>query len=187
MSSISATLGEAAGCPTIEWNGRKWKIAHPVQKAKAFIEDTLAANAIAEVAKLERMLPAAVYEESFQRVLSVVADGYYHTWEPGWMKSCQNGLTGGLLFIRSLIWCHQEDVTESDVIGLMSEKMGEVKAALVRVMPGFFEYLAEFKVGVSKKELPEVKAQARAMAERFLTAMMPDFSPPVETHSDTPS
>lgn len=179
-SSVGSLLGEAGGCPVVEWNGRKWKIAHPVQKAKAQLEKVLAARHLAAVAELKDALPPASYEAAWAEAVRLVGTGHFRTFRRGWQQEMTGGASS-LLLLLGLLRCHQDDATEADAAGLLAERPEETVAALVQVFPALFASLA------GDLPLPPAKrTQAAAeMAERAAAVLRGLSASPSRT--STPS
>lgn len=164
--SVAQMLGAAGGCPAVEFNGRVWKIEHPVQRAKAELEIYLAGEAVRRVEALQRVLSPAAFQQRMDDVLAMVAGGWYATWGKGWQRATE-GPDGNLLFLFSLLRVHQPDCTVADARGLLFGKTGETLAALEVVSPGFFAAVAE-ALPVPPDQKP---AQAAAMAADFLARL----------------
>lgn len=165
-AGVVPILGEAGGCPEVEWAGRKWKIGHPVQKAKALLEIHLAAEAVAEVEALEDAIPPQTYKKAFDNTLNAVRGKQYRTWGPGWTAAME-GADGNYLFLLSLLKVHQPDATVADARALLVNKPLATLAALELVAGDFFSELTA--------DLPEPPAEqtARAaeMTDRFLSSL----------------
>lgn len=173
--SIQNLLGDAGACPEISWNGKVWRIGHPTQRAKAVLEELVAAKAIGEVTALKTALPPETYAEVFQGVLDRVSGGEFRTFGRGWVNLTTGG-TGAVLFLLSLLRERHPDATESDAIGLAADRGDEVQGALGRVIPSFFELLLETSA------IPAQQKQAvRAALGQALSAAPPP--PPTPTDS----
>jgi len=159
-------LGEAGGCPEVEWGGRKWKVAHPVQKAKALLELYLAAEAVAEVEALEGVLPPDRYKRAYDSTLAAVRGKHFRTWGPGWQAAVE-GADGNYLFLLSLLKVHQPDATVADARALLVNRPLATLAALETVCADFFSALA-----ADLLEPPAGQAaRAAEMTARFLSAL----------------
>lgn len=169
---VQQMLGDAGACPEIQWNGKVWRIGHPTQRAKAALEELAAAKAVTEVTALRAALPPAVYAELFDGVLKDVASGAYRTFGPGWVRQT-TGPAGPALFLLSLLRERHPEATEADAIGLAAAKGDELKAALARVVPGFFDLALE-----SHPAPPEAKALIRG---QIAAAMLAAFSGPTDS------
>jgi hypothetical protein len=165
---VGAALGEAGGCPSIEWNGRTWKVGHPTQRAKVILEEMVTAAALDQVERLAAFLPPAKYAAKEKAFLDQLAAGNWTTWGEGWATAI-NGPKGRHLFALSLLRVHQPDATEADAFGLMTERATAFKAAMVRVVPDFFADLAATFPGP-----PAAKAAVREeMTAGFLAGLTP--------------
>lgn len=159
-----ALLGESGATPEVEWNGVTWKIGHPVQRAKAVLEELAAAKAVRSVVALKSALAPAEYAEAYSEVLRQVTAGDFRTWGVGWVRQVA-GADGSALFLLSLLRCHHPQATEADAAGLLAACPGEVNAAVERVTPRFFDLLVSAVPGLT----PEARADLTALFRARLT------------------
>lgn len=166
-AGVQQHLGAAGACPEIEWGGKTWRVGHPVQKARAALEELVAAKAVAETRALEGILDPAAYDAAQKDCLRAIRAGECRTWGAQWVATV-NGPDGDYLFLMSLIKPQHPDATEADVSGLMSDRGFELAAALERVCPAFFTELAAARKGATARQRQEI-------ADQFTARLLPAF------------
>ena len=154
--SIQDVLGAAGECPQVRHGDRVYKLGFPTQRAKARIEELVAAQAVREVLDLKPALPPAAYAELTDGVRADVAAKAHRTGGPLWARVL-NGPGGQNIFLLAFFRENHPDVTADEVDALAAHHPEEVNAALLRVLPDFFEI-----VGAALKATPEQVAALKA-------------------------
>lgn len=178
--SEGLALGDAGACPVVEWEGARYTLGHPTQKAK-----TLYQNEIVEAerrgldAQLARKwVTPAKYDEKLDDLGRAVERGDHLPGGPLWAKYAVGAETpaGVVTFLWSLFAQHHPALTVADVRRMAEGSPGLVRLAVRRVVPGFFEW-----VGEALNLPPDARAAlTRQVADR-LAAVYPDPTPPTGT------
>jgi hypothetical protein len=137
---VQTMLGAAGAPARVQWRGKPWLVGHPVQKAKAELEEIAAAAAVAEVRALKGALPSDAYAELWKDTVAAIQAKEFRTWGPGWARTVF-ARENAHLFLLSLLRCDQPHATEDDARGMAAEEPEQVTAALARVVPDFFAHL----------------------------------------------
>ncbi len=185
MADMAAALGEAGGCPVVEANGTAWKIGHPVQAAKKFLEDLILDGVETDLLAGKARNPAA-FAAAWESHMADRRRRRYATLTGDlWMEQALDPQRGPVLLLASLLRCHHPGATEDDALALLAAEPERVQAAMARVLPDFFETLL---AGPAAAALPpaareQVRAGLRAAAAEMLTAA----SRPAPTPSPSPA
>lgn len=164
---VQTILGQAGACPIVEWAGKRWKIGHPTQGAKAILEELCAAQATQEITRQKRFTPAQAYAENVAELGRAIRKGEYRTWHPGWTDII-GGLDGDLLFLMSLMVPWDEAITLGDVRALHDAKGDEVHLAVARVTPPFFDELMKaIPKNVAKEDHPRFRTFLDMIIDRL--------------------
>lgn len=142
MSDINATLGNSGSIPTIEHEGKTWRISHPVNECKAHFVTIITANAVQNCKDLKGVLSPDVYAELWNDLVKKIAGGHFRTLNAGWIEVMQ-GFDADVFFLLSLLRKFHPEATEADARTLYSERREEVAAVFAQVVPGFFDSLAK--------------------------------------------
>lgn len=135
MADANAPVGYqqslgAAGVPAeIHAGDRVYKVGHPTQRAKGRLEELVAQQARRDILR---------FGGSAADWLDRVEAGDYATLRPGWNRVMQSPAAGSL-FLLSLLREHHPDATADDAARLDKAEPEQVRAALARVVPPFFE------------------------------------------------
>lgn len=159
---IGQMLASTSACPEIPHGKRRWKVGHPTQDAKGRLERLVKKVALDEVRSLKGTLDPATYDETFREQVRALKD--YDTWKAGWQRIVFDPEYSALLFLWSLLQEHHPEVTEAEVRALFADAPEEVDAALVQVLPDFFQALLALI-------LPRLDPQARAGVGAALAAL----------------
>ena len=168
VPGIADMLGAAGPCPEVEYNGRKWKIAPPIQGAKAELEELIISQAERQIDARRGKCSAERYQRYEEALQDSIEAGEYRTLGKKWRKAIFGNVTGPVLILQSLLRVHHKDATEEDAKGLILNKQAEVMRALARVAPDFFADVAS-EAGLSPTQLAEMK-------EQMTTALMNQFA-----------
>jgi len=154
--SVSETLGLPA---EVKHGKDVYKLGPPNQLAKAYLEKSLAANAVKAVAELQDVLPAKEYKAMFDAVVAKVAGRGYATGSQGWFEQL-SGVDGTWSFILSLFRVNHPDMTLEQAKTIGKESEADLAVAMAHVVPDFFALA-----------LPDLPPEAKAiMTEAFRTA-----------------
>jgi len=151
--TVQQFLGDSGVCPEIPHAGRAWKIGHPTQRAKACLEELVAAQALAEVKALAGVLGPEDYAAELADVRSAIRAKQHRTWGALWTAAV-NGPEGPTLFLLSLLRERHPEATADEAADLAAGCPDEVAAALDRVVPPFFGLLV-----AAKRELPPAERE----------------------------
>lgn len=139
--SVQDVLGAAGEPPRVVADGKTYTVGFPTQRAKARLEELVAASAVAAVADLKAALPPAAYAEQWAEVKELIRRREYRTGGSLWAEAMA-GPGGGVLFLLALLReCHP-DATEADARRLLAAAPEQVEAALARVTPVFIRAVA---------------------------------------------
>lgn len=157
---IADMLGAAGPCPEIEYNGRKWKIAPPVQGAKAELEELIISQAEQQIDARRGKCSAERFQRYEEQLQDSIESGEYRTLGKKWVRAI-TGPLGPVLILQSLLRVHHKDASEADVRGLMASKSREVVRALARVAPDFFREVLGGS-GLDPSQIEAIQAQMLA-------------------------
>lgn len=177
--SIQGMLGAAGANPVIRWQGKSYKVGHPTQAAKARLEELAADAAMSRVEAMEGRVKPKTFKAMLDRATDRVLEGDYKTWATGWQEVVWSD--GGVLFLLSLLHEHHPDLTAPDAARMMEQCGNQYKAALGKVLPGFFDLL----LGGREDITPEQAATIRETVEKFVSKLLPPPSPTPESTSDS--
>ena len=157
--SVPPSVGDVLGgdCPTIQCDGKTWKIGHPTQAAKDRLEKLVVADAWENVQAAKLGIPE-VDDEAARSFHEAVRNRESRTGGKMW-ASAFGRADGQVMFYLSLIREHHPEATPEDVMRLMADKPDEFLTAIELVTPRFFFVAAE------AMKLPPDKA--KTWAERL--------------------
>ena len=151
-------LGASGACPAVEWDGKTYTLGHPTQHAKdEYCAALLAAEKGAIDAQFARGWITAAERAARYEALGARADRLEHkTGGPLWLEYAglrpdgadpaaaeRKFLAGLQLFVWSLFREHHPDVSVQTVREMFAGCPDLVKLAVRRVVPNFFDWLAE--------------------------------------------
>lgn len=169
-------LGAAGACPAVEWRGGTYTLGHPTQAAKdRYCDALLDAERGAIDAQFARGWITAAEKADKYDALGLRADQLEHkTGGPLWREYAGgNGkkfLAGMHLFVWSLFREHHPDVTVATVREMFAGCPDLLKLAVRRVVPGFFDWLAE-GLSVPRPELDRLTAPVMAQLEAVVARL----------------
>lgn len=140
---VMAALGDAGPCPTIERGGKTWTVGHPTQRAKAELEKLVVEVSQATLDDLKGMLPPAKWDEKEAKFDALLFSRQWQTWGTLWFEVA-NGPQSYPLFLLSLMRPHHPEATVRDAEALWRDANRACRAALVMVVPGFFDLLTAY-------------------------------------------
>lgn len=140
-ASVQDVLGAAGEPPRVVADGVTYTVGFPTQRAKARLEELVAAAAVAAVADLKAALPADLFAEQWADVKELIRRREYRTGGKLWAETV-GGAGGGVLFLLALLREHHADATEADARKLLATSREQVEAALLRVTPDFLRAVA---------------------------------------------
>lgn len=165
MADMSAVLGEAGGCPEIKWGGKTWKIGHPVQAARKHLEDLILERVEEPILARKESHPAAFRQEWDDHRADKRRGRYATLTGDLWIEQAMDKEAGPILFVASLLRCHQPGATFEDALGLTMAEPERVESALLRVLPDFLSSLLDeprFRA-VPQAERERVREKLRAV------------------------
>lgn len=128
---------ELLGIPAeIEHDRKVFKLGPANQKAKAVLEELLAANAVRNVLSLKEAL-GSDFQSVFAETTKNISTGQYKTGARGWLDSLITE-AGVILFSLSLFRVNHPSMTVDECREIVDAHGDEFTAAMSRVAPGFF-------------------------------------------------
>ncbi|AMV24596.1 hypothetical protein VT84_09385 [Gemmata sp. SH-PL17] len=126
--------------PTIEADGKTWRLGFNTQNAKGRFEELVRAHVLRDAIRTRQVL-GDDGETYYQDVRDSLTAGHYDTFEPGWVRILKSS-AGSRLFLLSLLQKHHPDATEADAQNLLTNHRAETEAALAVVSPDFLQAVA---------------------------------------------
>lgn len=169
-ASVQDTLGNAGTLPTVEWKGETYHLSFPSQKTKTALEEHVAAQAVNECRAMKGVLPADAYAELWDKTVKAIQTRAHRTMGPLWVETIMaGGIKTAVPIMLILFRVRHPKLSEDDVRAMILDEPELTTAALMRVIPSFFE-MAVRAVGAPPETAAELMAQ--------LTASLAGLSPP---------
>lgn len=137
--SISDALGNAGELPSIEWNGKTYRVAHATPKAVQRAEEQVAKQATEAVLKLKGVLSPEAFAESWASVAAAVQTGQ-HGFGKSLYQAAMSGVDGLLLPFLACVRERHPELTMADAKAMYGDHPDEIDLILSRVGVGFFTH-----------------------------------------------
>lgn len=171
-ASVQDVLGDAGVLPEVVWKGETYQLSFPSQKAKAALEELVASRAVNECRAVKGVLDGAAYAELWDSTVSAIQTRQHRTMGPLWVKTVMaGGVVTAALIMFVLFRVKHPKITEDDVRAMIHEEPEQTTAALLRVIPSFFE-MALGSAGAK----PELVADLMAQLKTALGGLSPGQS-----------
>lgn len=141
-AAVGLALGDAAALPTITLGGKKWTVGAPTGRAKSALEELVVEIATANVERLQRVLSPAKYAAKVKDLDRAIDGGHYVTWGELW-RAVSDGPDGRPAFLCALLRERHDDATMAVAREMWLRETRQVKRALARVVPSFFDLLLQ--------------------------------------------
>lgn len=180
MLPVSDVLGAAGASPEIVWGERAYRLGHPTQKAKAAFCDMIVDaefRGIQEALK-RGFLTEAKADAAVER-LGRQVDRRGH--QPGGELFAKygigaEGVAGTELFVLSLFRENHPAMTLGEYRDLAEARPDEVKLAVRKVVPLFFEWVLE-KGSLTPAQKSDIRAKIPALVDAAFGPGTPSGSP----------
>jgi hypothetical protein len=159
--SVSDVIGDAGPCPTVNWNGKAYRVGRPTPAVLAAVEFEVARVATAEVKALAEALDPQEYaalRESHHRGLLARS---HRVGGPQWNATFA-GPNGQLLILWALVAANHPEFTTADALSMARDSPDEAEAALLLAAPDFFRLVG----GRSGTPPAEVEARVAEFQRR---------------------
>jgi hypothetical protein len=164
-ASMQDALGESGQPPQFTVDGKTYTLGFPTQKAKAILEELVAQESLQAVRETKAYLSDDEYKTAFADVLDQIKDRQHRTWGALWRQQVTKN---GLLFPLALFRLHHPDMTATEMALIVGKEPELFQAAFIRVMPDFFDVLAEGQP-IPAEQKDALKSQLRSMLSKPLT------------------
>lgn len=171
-ASVQDVLGDAGELPAVEWGGSTYHLSFPSQKAKAALEEYVASQAVNACRAMKGVLDAAAYAELWNETVVAIQTRQHRTMGPLWVKTVMvGGVATAALVMLVLFRAKHPKLTESDVRAMIADEPEQTTAALLRVLPSFFDMVVR-ESGAN----PELTASLTAQLKTDLAGLSPGQS-----------
>ncbi len=174
-------LGAAGESPTVEWDGKVYTLGHPTQRAKdRYCESLLDAEAARLRALFDRkLITQAKYDDRLETLGGRIDDLEHKTGGPLWREySAGDKFLKGLhLFVLALFREHHDDLTAATVREMFEGCPALIRLAIRRVIPNFFDWIAE-ALKVPRDKFEEMAKPVMAQMETVLEQMEAELARP---------
>ena len=162
--------------PTIECDGKTWRLSFNTQDAKGRLEDLIRAHVVRDALKSKRALGGAEGDEAYRTATQPLEDGEYDTFGERW-KALLSKPAGSLLFLLSLLQKNHPDATIEDARKLYIREQEQTESALFAISPDFFAAMSE-QMGATPEEAVRVAADVASSLARLARAGKQDTDTP---------
>lgn len=160
-ASVQDALGNAGTLPVVDWKGTKYQLSFPDQKAKTALEELVAQQAVNECRKMKGVLDPAAYAELWNETVTAIQTRQHRTLGPLWNKTVT---AGGVASASKIMWAlfqlKHPTLTEADVVSMIREEPEQTTAALLRVIPSFFEMVGR-EAGLPPEAIADLTSQLK--------------------------
>ncbi len=161
-ASVQDVLGNSGTLPTVTWNDETYHLSFPTQKAKAALEELVAAQAVNECRAVKGSLPPDAYAELWNETVKAIQTREHRTLGPLWNKTVMGGgVASAALILLVLFRVKHPALTEAGIRDMIRDEPEQTTAALLRVIPSFFEMVGR-DAGVKPEALADLTTQLRA-------------------------
>lgn len=148
---VGPVLGDAGPTPEFHWNGKTWKIGHPIQRAKAELESLVCDYVFRHLEAMRGVWPEAKFAAKEAELELQVLGGHHRTWGSLW-RSVTSGPDGNALFLLALLRVHAPATTLAEASVLWNASPRQLRIAYAAVIPGFFAHLVSLRPGTTEEK-----------------------------------
>lgn len=166
-ATVTATLGQSGACPPIAHCGKTYRLGHPIQTAKALYEDAIveAERRAIDTLLRRKWITPQQHRDDLKALAGQVESGQHAWGGPLWLKYTfgDQAAASAELFLLALLQVNHPDAGIELARAMMAADSIDVRLAIAKVVPGFFEWAVE----TLQLPEPERLKVAAAVAERM--------------------
>lgn len=165
-AGVGPVLGADGAPVTFDWNGRTWRLEHPVQKAKDELEKLVLRYVVGQQEEMRGVWAEDTFAAKEKELDDRIYGGHHKTLGSLW-QAVTSGPDGNALFLLALLRQHQPHATLAEAATMWNASPRSLRLAYAEVIPDFFSVLVASRAGD-----PAEKARAAAAGAAQIVALL---------------